>query len=162
MAKTYTYQPDYAVSPGETLRELLDDKRMSHADLAPRTGLAKKTISQIMTGDGPITLDTADKLELTLGVPSRFWNSRELAYRKALACTESVGRFASDVAWLKEVPCNELIARDYVEPCSDKGAMVRRVLRFFGVSTVDACATLSLRRPHSFAVATSPRSIPAK
>ncbi len=72
MAKTYTYQPDYAVSPGETLRELLDDKRMSHADLALRTGLAKKTISQIMTGDGPITLDTADKLELALGVPALF------------------------------------------------------------------------------------------
>lgn len=131
MAKMFTYQPDYAVSPGETLRELLDDKGMSHADLALRTGLAKKTISQIMTGDGPITLDTADKFELALGVPARYWNSRELAYREALARTESAERFESDVAWLKEVPCNELITRGYVEACSDKGAMVRRVLRFF-------------------------------
>lgn len=138
MAMTYTYQPDYAVPPGETLRELMNEKGLSNSDLATRTGLTKKTITQIVTGDAPITLDTANKLELVFGVPARFWNSRELAYRESLARKEAAESMSSDVAWLKEVPCKELIERGLVEACADKIEMVRRVLRFFGVSTVEA------------------------
>jgi plasmid maintenance system antidote protein VapI len=138
MAATYTYQPDYAVPPGETLRELMDAKGLSNADLAMRTGLTKKTITQIVTGEGPISLDTASKLELVFGVPARFWNSRELAYRESLARQEATEKMSSDVAWLREVPCKELIERGLVEACADKVEMVRQVLRFFGVGTVEA------------------------
>lgn len=138
MPTKYTYEPDYAVPPGETLRELLEQKGISQADLALRTGLAKKTISQIMTGDAPITLDTANKFELALGVPSRFWNNRELLFREAISRQEASERFAADVAWLKEVPCKELAERGFVAACAEKAEMVRRLLRFFGVSSVDA------------------------
>jgi len=138
MATTYTYQPDYAVPPGETLRELMDAKGMSNADLAIRTGLAKKTITQIVTGQGPITLDTASKLELVFGVPARFWNSRELAYRETLARRVSEEQMSSDVAWLKEVPCKALEERGFIETFADKAETARSVLRFFCVSSVDA------------------------
>lgn len=138
MATTYTFQPDYAIPPGETLRELLDEKGLSQSDLARRTGMAEKTISQIMTGDAPISLDTATKLELVLGTPASFWNSRELAYRESLARVEASERFASDVVWLKEIPWKEMVGRGFVEDVADKAEKVRLALRFFCVSSVDA------------------------
>lgn len=79
------FTPDYAVPPGVTLKEVLDSKGLSQADLSLRTGLAEKTISQIVNGIAPITHETAEKLELTLGLPARFWNRRELSYRESLA-----------------------------------------------------------------------------
>ena len=50
MASINTFSPDYAVAPGETLREVIEAKGISQTDLAIRTGLADKTISQIMNG----------------------------------------------------------------------------------------------------------------
>ena len=58
----YTFEPDYTISPGVTLKETLDAIGMSQTDLCLRTGLAEKTISQIINGVAPITLDTAEQI----------------------------------------------------------------------------------------------------
>lgn len=97
MSSKYPYQPDYAVPPGATLKETLEAKTLSQADLALRTGLAEKTISQIINGIAPISYDTAAKLELVLGIPARFWNAREHSYREALVRIEEEERLAQDV-----------------------------------------------------------------
>lgn len=139
MAKIkYSFDPDYAVAPGATLKETLDAMGMSQADLCVRTGLAEKTVSQIVNGVAPVTLDTADKFELALGIPARLWNKRELSYREALARNEAARRLEGEAAWLNEIPVNELIRRNYVDPSGGKAALVRQVLRFFGVSSVEA------------------------
>ncbi|HVA51709.1 MAG TPA: helix-turn-helix transcriptional regulator [Pirellulales bacterium] len=83
MPPDYPFSPDYAVPPGATLKETLETKGISQAELSLRTGLAEKTISQIINGVAPITYNTAEKLELALGVPARFWINRELVYRAA-------------------------------------------------------------------------------
>jgi Zn-dependent peptidase ImmA (M78 family)/transcriptional regulator with XRE-family HTH domain len=103
-----------------------------------RTGLAEKTVSQIINGLAPITLDTADKFELALGIPSRLWNKRELSYREALARVEASHRLEGEAKWLKEIPVKELIDRRYIDASNSRGALVRQVLRFFGVSNVEA------------------------
>ncbi|MHC4401186.1 MAG: ImmA/IrrE family metallo-endopeptidase [Planctomycetota bacterium] len=134
----YKFEPDYVVAPGETLKESIDAQGISQVQLAQRTGLAEKTISQIINGIAPITHDTARKLELVTGVSAKFWNRRELTYREALSQQKELADLAKHKAWLKEIPLDELIARKYVKPSDDVGTLVRRVLRFFGVSSVDA------------------------
>lgn len=138
MAKQYTYEPDYAVPPGITLKETLEMKGLSQADLALRTGLAEKTISQIINGVAPITYETADKLELVLDIPARFWNRRELDYRETLARIEATERLESDLAWLKGIPVAVLKEREYVDEAAEGPGLVRLVLKFFGVSSIDA------------------------
>lgn len=147
MAAKYTFQPDYTVPPGATLKETLDAKGLSQADLSLRTGLSEKTISQIVNGIAPISFDTAEKLELATGIPASFWNRRELSYREALARTEEIKRLQADVAWLKEVPVKVLVEhkKKYVEPTAGKADMARRVLKFFGVSSVEAWRKTWLR-----------------
>ena len=138
MATKYTFEPDYAVAPGETLKETLEAKGMTQTDLAVRTGMTDKTISQIISGVAPITLETADRFEMVLGVPARFWSNLELGYRESLARTEAAERLASEVAWLDEIPVSELIKRSYIQPSSEKAGIVRQALAFFGVSSVAA------------------------
>ena len=79
------YAPDYVTPPGEALEELLEDRAMTQADLAERTGRSKKPINKIIRGKAAITPETAIQLERVLGVPARFWLEREQQYGEFLA-----------------------------------------------------------------------------
>ena len=103
-----------------------------------RTGLAEKTISQIINGIAPISYETAEKLELVLGIPSRFWNARERSYREALVKLDEAKRLEKDVEWLRAIPLSVLIDRGYIQQDDDQRSVLRQALRFFGVSSVGA------------------------
>lgn len=137
MATDLRYAPGYAVPPGNTLREALEERGLSQADLSLRTGLSEKTISQIINGAAPITYETAEKLEMSLGIPAAFWNRRESNYREALVYAQAKQHLASDTAWLKDIPVKCLKERKLI-PLDVQGAdLVRAVLKFFGVSSVE-------------------------
>ncbi len=44
------YVPDFLVTPGAVLEEYLEHLAMSQLELADRTGLAKKTINEVVRG----------------------------------------------------------------------------------------------------------------
>lgn len=69
------FRPDYAVLPGETLREVLESKGMSQSELAKRTGMPARTIRGIIRGSVASTPDTAMQLERAVGVPANLWNN---------------------------------------------------------------------------------------
>ncbi len=83
--KKNQYKPDYAVLPGDTLKETIDAVGMSHADLAECTDRPKKTINEIIQGKAAITPETALQLEKVLGVPANFWNNLQRNYEESLA-----------------------------------------------------------------------------
>jgi HTH-type transcriptional regulator / antitoxin HigA len=138
MPKKYTYQPDYAVAPGVTLKETLEEKGLSQTDLAMRMEMTDKTISQIINGIAPISYETANKLEMVIGIPSQFWNAAEARYRETLMQQEEQSRLAENVEWLEEIPVRELIDRNYIQSNKDKATLLRGVLKFFGVTSVEA------------------------
>ena len=80
---------DYVFPPGETLREELEYREMTQAALAGRMGRPVTTVSEIIDGQAPITPDTAQQLELVLGVPAHFWLALEQSYREYLARDET-------------------------------------------------------------------------
>ena len=79
------FDPDYIVTPGAILLDVLDDAGMTQADLARRTGIPQKTLSLISNGKAPISTNTALLLEQVLGTKARFWSSLESMYREHLA-----------------------------------------------------------------------------
>ena len=85
------YTPDVVSTPGETMAEVLNERLMSQAELAERTGRPKKTINEIIKGKAAITPETALQLERVLGIPANFWNNRERNYREFIAKQEEQG-----------------------------------------------------------------------
>jgi HTH-type transcriptional regulator/antitoxin HigA len=122
--------------PGETLFELLEERRMSQAELAKRTGRPLKTINEIIKGKTAITPETAIQLERVLGAPADFWIQREANYRTYLACQKEYGYLSQYKDWVKEFPIREMKKRDWLEDCGD-GVIDQTVslLNFFGVAT---------------------------
>lgn len=86
MARTEkgVFEPNYAVPPGETLKETLESIGISHAELSQKMGCPKRTINEIIKGKVAITSDTAIQLEKVLGVPASFWNNLESNYQEKL------------------------------------------------------------------------------
>ena len=81
-----TYTPDWVSPPGETLADILKERKITRSEFAQRMRLPKNTINQLIKGKVEITIRIAYKMELALGVPTaRFWIERERLYRESLA-----------------------------------------------------------------------------
>lgn len=96
-AVRYAYEPDYAVPPGATLQETIDSLGMTQRELALRTGMAPKTINEIINGKAPITPATSVLLERVTGIPARMWNNLESNYRERLARTADRDRLRREL-----------------------------------------------------------------
>jgi len=136
--RTLIYRPDYAIAPGETLREVMDSLGMTQQELAIRTGLAVQSLNRIFNGSQPISYETADALELATGTPARFWNNLEARYRERLTAFEKRASLAQDLDWLKTIPTPELIRRGAIQKGADSSELLRNTLAFYGVSSVAA------------------------
>lgn len=148
--KKYTFDPDFAIPPGETLKETMISLEMSQVEFADRLGLTVQTLNRIFKGSQPITYSTAGKLELVTGVPADFWNNLELQYRQLLAKLEEKERLRSDLQWLKIIPVKELIERGVIADSDDKLELLRQVLGFYGVSDA-GCWEKIWRQPQAAA-----------
>jgi HTH-type transcriptional regulator/antitoxin HigA len=130
---------DYAVPPGETLRELLEEQGLSQRDLARRADLSPKHVNKLLQGLVPLSADVAVRLERVTGTPARIWNRLEADYRSDLERIRAQRELSVDVMWLRDFPVAELVKRDILpaEP-ADKASRLEQLLAFFGVATVGA------------------------
>ena len=81
----HEFRPDYAVHPGETLRETLEAEGLTQAELARRTGLSRKTINGIVNGRESVTPDSAVRFEQVFNVPATFWMNLQVNHDLHLA-----------------------------------------------------------------------------
>lgn len=129
------YAPDYALPPGDTLAETLEEIGMTQADLARRTGLSTKHVNQIVAGSAPISPETALGFERVTNVPARFWLNLEAAFRERLARRASLDVRSADVQWARRFPIAALAKRSALRRCSDGAEQLAEVLQFLGVAS---------------------------
>jgi len=87
---------EFIIHPGETLKELLDDKGMSQRELAARTGVTESHISSVVNGQKAISVSFAKKLEYALNIDSVFWINLQANYDKELADYEEINGISSE------------------------------------------------------------------
>ena len=128
-------------SPGEILQEALEERGMSSAELARRTEMSEKHVSQLVNGKVPLSMDVAFKLEQVLRIPASLWLSLESNYRaeqKRAAHRENLKTYAD---WMRQFPVREMVRCQYLPDVgTDVGARVDALLTFFGVTSEEAWA----------------------
>jgi HTH-type transcriptional regulator/antitoxin HigA len=135
VTELFEHRPDYAVPPGETLRDTLEAKDMSQAELARRTGLSTKHVNQVIQGVVALTPEMALALEHVLGVPARMWNALEANYRQRELRLRQEDLSQADRDWLVSLPLKALIDRDAIPRLESDGQRFEAVLGFFGVAS---------------------------
>lgn len=120
--------------PGQLMRRLLKTKNISQAQLAQRTGLSTKTVSQIALGIAPLSPDTALRLERALGIASGDWLALEASYQNWQSKQKAAQQLAQYTTWLKSFPVAILEQRGILSRDASPGEQVGQLLSFFQVA----------------------------
>jgi len=132
MSEEKEFQPDWASPPGETIAQILEQRKLSPMKFAERIGRTSKEVEELIGGAEKITIETARKLESVLGASVAFWMIRESHYR------EDQARLASNIVpdsaeqWLADLPLVDMQRFGWIGPIS-RSTVLTECLRFFGV-----------------------------
>lgn len=81
----YQFNPDIAIPPGETIKELAEHDGVTIAQLMWGLGLQLYDVASLLSGDYPIDVELAEKLGyLFEGYSASFWINLEENYQKRL------------------------------------------------------------------------------
>jgi HTH-type transcriptional regulator/antitoxin HigA len=87
---------EFIIHPGETLKEVLEERGMSQKELALRTGVTEPHISSVVNCQKAISVTFAKKLEYALGVDASFWINLQANYDKELADFEDINEISGE------------------------------------------------------------------
>ncbi|MFC4755240.1 ImmA/IrrE family metallo-endopeptidase [Dietzia aurantiaca] len=134
-----TTEPDYAVAPGEFIREWMDENSVNARTLAHRLDVTEKHVSMLLSAKASLTPDMAVRLEAVTGTPAHIWNRYESLYRQDLVRIKRYAQLAGEYETAVKFPLYELDKRGcLVWDKMNPGATVHRLLSFFGVASVSA------------------------
>src|ERR1035438_10051158 len=118
-------------SPGEALKEELDERGWSQRDLAAIMGVQASIVSGIVNGTKPVSLDLARNLAAAFGTSAQYWVNMETAYRLHQSPALHVDTTARSQLF-KVAPVNEMIKRGWIESAHDVEILRSRVEAFYG------------------------------
>lgn len=75
---------DFIIHPGETIKEVLEERQMHQEELAIRTGFSPKHVSEVVNGKKGISPSFAKSLEYVFGIPTSFWINLQGIYDKEI------------------------------------------------------------------------------
>lgn len=75
---------DLLIHPGETIADVLEDRGITQAELAMRTGVTPAYVSNVINGKKDISAKFAMALEYALGVKKSFWLNLQANYDSEL------------------------------------------------------------------------------
>ena len=136
MTNLYEYKPNYAVHPGETLKEKLEELGMSPTEFAIRTGKPIKTISNLINGKSSITPEMAVQFEKVLKIPARFWLKHQADFDEFSARLKHDNELKTAIEWAKKFPYAAMSKLGWVKKTRKPEEKASELLTFFGISKV--------------------------
>lgn len=124
---------DFAPRPGRILQRELDERSLSQAQLAARTGLSTKHINLVIKGTAPLSPDVAVMLEQVLGIPAEIWSRLEASFQTHQARLQRREGLADFVDWAAGFPRQILVERGVIAKTDAGSDLAGKLLDFFGV-----------------------------
>lgn len=149
MEKSNGLSLDLIVHPGETIKELLEEKEMTQEELAIRTGYSAKHISEVISGKKDISSKLANSLEYVFGIPTEFWINLQGIYDKEVLELEKINNIKEEEFSI----LNEL--KDIVKYCEttkiiesglNKSLTLLSMRKFLNVNNLNSIPNLPLQQ----------------
>ena len=138
MSDDASFNPDWISPPGETVATIMEERRLTPAELARRMKWQTSDVEDLIRGRAAITVEFAQQLADILGATRAFWTVRESQYQSDFARMLQESASPESSTWLNDIPVNEMVKWGWVDAAADRVAKIAACLRFFGVSTVKA------------------------
>jgi len=146
MSTKFTYKPDYAIHPGETLREKLEELKMLPKEFAVRTSKPVKTISEILNGKSSITPDMAVQFEKVLCISAGFWLKHQANYNEFVAREKHKQEISKAIEWAKQFPYSQMAKLGLVKATRKIDEKAEELLGFFNISKSSAWEDIYLKQ----------------
>lgn len=128
MDKIIDFQPNWASIPGNTIKAVLIEKKITMKHFASAMQSTPDFIQNLLQGNVLITNDIANSLSINLGASPDFWIKREEQYRFNLS---KIDKEAEE--WVNQLPIKEMVKLGWIRDVQDK---VTECLDFFNVSDI--------------------------
>src|SRR6266851_118170 len=129
------FEPSAVPHPGETVGEYLEFNGWSQRDLARRTGLTPKTISEICGGKAPITPATSLAFEKVFRRPAHFWLNLQRKFDEVEARRRAADKSHEWWNWAERFPLEEMQRYGWLEAEEQGLSKIDALLTFLGVSS---------------------------
>lgn len=142
MDTTNTMDATEVFAPGEFLRDELEARGWTQAELGEIMGRPTRLVNEIIAGKKAITPDTAMQLGEALGTSPDLWMNLESQYQlsKVHKSDNTVTRRAALYA---KFPVRDMIRRGWVATSKSVEILERNFADFFGLPSLDATPTFS-------------------
>lgn len=137
------------VHPGETIKEIIEDREMTQEELSIRTGYSAKHVSDVINGKKDISSKFANTLEYALGIPTEFWINLQGIYDKKNLELEKINSIQENeynvLEELKEV-INYFKEEKIIENNLNKSMTILKLRRFFELNDLTKIPNLPLQQ----------------
>lgn len=125
--------PAEVFPPGALIREELDARGWTQADLSEILGRPSRLVSEVLAGKKAITPETAQGLGDAFGVGAQFWLNMESAYRLHVYRTKSnnTNSVARRAALFANAPIKDMLKRGWIEPSDNIEVLEKQIGEFF-------------------------------
>lgn len=138
MLENIAFAPEWVSPPGDTIADILRERRLSAAEFARELGDSSDVAHGLLQGRVAITEKMAQVLARVLGASEAFWINREAQYRQDIARLQTRLDAHSCSSWLRELPVKYIVSRNWVDSAESPVGTAAACLRFFGVPTIEA------------------------
>jgi HTH-type transcriptional regulator/antitoxin HigA len=128
--------------PGEYIRDELEARGWTQADLAFILDRPLQAVNEILTGRKAVTPETASGLADAFGTSPEFWLNLDSAYRLSRV-KRSGGEVARRAKLCSLAPVKEMVKRHWITGSADIVALEGELLRFFEVKALEDAPSLS-------------------
>ncbi|MEM6735726.1 MAG: ImmA/IrrE family metallo-endopeptidase [Bacteroidota bacterium] len=126
---TNKFQPNWSISPGDSIQKLLELKNISLDDFAYSIGEKPSMVDSLINNSCQIDETVAQTLSVTLGSSPAYWLNISKVYNEW-----SKSRIDADKdLWLKDLPLNFMESNGWVDSKTDR---YEECLKFFDIKSV--------------------------
>jgi len=137
-------RPAEVFSPGEILRDELEARNWTQADLAQIIGRPASTITQIIAGNRGITPETAQELSAAFETTPEFWMTLDAFYQLSRVSRDDRETITRRARLYNKAPVKDMIRRGWIEPSDNIDVLEGRVCKFFQIKSLDDEAPVPL------------------
>ena len=131
--------PDLLIPPGETIADILEERHITQAELAVRTGVSSAYISGVIAGKKNISANFARALEYALNVPKSFWLNLQSHYDAELLEAREINTVTKEEMEIRDAlteMTKHLRKKGELPIRESKERSVLSLRRFFNVSNL--------------------------
>lgn len=137
MLENNVFKPSQLIPPGETISEILEERKITTGDFAHVIGVPYDVANKLLVGDFIINKEMAAVLSGVLGASPTFWLNREERYRAQLSELHTPLSSEED-NWLKEIPVSAMQKNGWIPKVAFPAQNLRNCLSFFDVPDVQS------------------------